>query len=114
MEEMATKYWELGNQITAFSIVQMIALVFAAAKESALERAIKRKWRLTFSLISVGTLFYIVVLAHCFHMETCSNPEHAKFLWTLYGRISLVLLTSAGGLLWVRALHRESFSHYGE
>ncbi len=105
---MATKYWELGNQITAFSIVQMIALVLAAAKESAIEHAIKRNWRLTFSLFSIGTFVYIGVLIHCFMMEIQSAPEHCKFIWTLYGRISLVLLTSIGGVLWVQALHRET------
>lgn len=101
MTDMATKYWELSNQVTGFAVVQMIGLVFAASANDAIKAGITDNWKLTVGLICVGTLVYILILAHCYAMEVCAAPDHQKFKRTNYARMILIIVTNLFGMIWV-------------
>ena len=107
MTEMATKYWELSNQVTGFAVVQMIGLVFAASANNVIKAGIKEHWKLTVGLICGGTLIYLAILAHCYAMEIFALPDHKAFEWTTYARMSLIILTNVFGMLWVWKMSRE-------
>lgn len=107
MTEMATKYWQLSNQVTGFAVIQMIGLVFAASTNETIKAGIKERWKLTFGLICGGTLVYLAVLANCYGMEISASSDHKAFEWTNYSRMGLIVLTNLFGMLWVWKMSRD-------
>jgi hypothetical protein len=105
--DMATKYWDLANQITAFAVLQMLALIITSLlKTSALGEGIKNHPYITQVGIVFGTIVYWALIAHCFRMEKQSNPSHIAFEQTFYARIALVVFTNVMGMLWVATLDK--------
>jgi hypothetical protein len=107
MTDMATKYWELSNQVTGFAVVQIISLVFAASTKDVIKAGIKDNWKLTVGLICGDTLVNLAILAHCYAMEVSTDPDHKIFGGTNYARMSLIILTNLFGMLWVWKMSRD-------
>ncbi len=98
---LALKYWELANTITAFAIVQMIALVLAAATTDSLRVAIACNKPITEFGILAGTCIYGLAIWHCYTIEIKLVPSHDMFFKTMVGRVILASLAGIAGILWV-------------
>ncbi|MBS0155156.1 MAG: hypothetical protein JSS38_11210 [Nitrospira sp.] len=107
MASMAENYWTLGNDITAFAVVQMIALVIAVAGKTIPRRSLQDNWVVTIALFAAGTFLYCYAVYHCYEMEQFIIDKHADFKVTVYGRMALIILTNMGGVLWVVKMHTE-------
>lgn len=98
---LALKYWELANTITAFAIVQMIALVLAAATTENLRLAIACNKPITEFGIFAGTCIYGWAIRHCYTIEIELVSSHDMFFKTMVGRVILAVLAGLAGILWV-------------
>jgi hypothetical protein len=95
--ELAQKYWELGNAIVAFSVLQMLAFLYALAGKE-FRRQIEDHYRFVQIGVLVGSVAYIVGVIGCYHMEldlrgSAIDPNVHAVLWeTFWARIVVILL----------------------
>jgi hypothetical protein len=98
--DLAQKYWELGNAIVAFSVLQMLAFLYALAGKE-FRRQVEEHYRFVQIGIFVGSLVYIAGVIGCYHVELGlrgSGIDRHLYgvLWeTFWARIAIILLYAA-------------------
>lgn len=99
--ELADKYWELGNAITGFSVVQMILFLSALANREFRQHVVKR-----FPLVVTASLccsaFYALAVWFCYSVETTLRanliePELGILRETFWARILAIAIASGFG-----------------
>jgi hypothetical protein len=98
--ELAQKYWELGNGIVAFSILQMLAFLYALAGKE-FRRQVEEHHRFVQIGIFVGSFAYIAGVIGCYHIELglrgseIDQRLHGVLWETLWARIVIIVLYAA-------------------
>src|SRR5580704_8591278 len=95
--DLAQKYWELGNAIVAFSVLQMLAFLYALAGKE-FRRQVEERYRFVQIGILGGSVAYIAGVFGCYKMEldlrgSAIDPNVHGVLWeTFLARIMIILL----------------------
>lgn len=98
--ELAQKYWELANAIVAFSVLQMLAFLYALAGKE-FRRQVEEHYRLVQIAILVGSMAYIAGVIGCYHIElglrgSAIDQNVQRVLWeTFWARIVIIVLYAA-------------------
>jgi hypothetical protein len=98
--DLAQKYWELGNAIVAFSVVQMLAFLYALASKE-FRRQVEDHYRFVQMGILGGSMAYIVGVTGCYYLElglreSPISQNIAKALSeTFCARVIIIVLYSA-------------------
>lgn len=105
LDDYTLKYFDLGNAITGFAVVQMIAFLIAlGAKEGLAEKIlISPGWRITIAAMSVGTLLYLAAVIGCGCVEAKLFPAAKSLvIRTTAGRVTAIVAISGFGFftLW--------------
>ena len=66
--ELALKYWEAGNAIVAFSVLQMLAFLYALAKQDFREQIAKAFWPVVAAIV-VSAILYAMGVEACYRAE---------------------------------------------
>ncbi len=74
--DLAQKYWEVGNAIVAFSVLQMLAFLYSLGTRAFREQIAKVFW-LVVGAIAVSAIAYMVGVEFCFRAEMTLRQEMA-------------------------------------
>lgn len=103
--DYAKKYFDLGNAVTGFAVVQMITFLvaFGTSKEFANQVASAPGWNLVIAGSIGATALYLLAVAACGYAERRllggAEPDVARALgWTVAGRLIAIAAISAFGL----------------
>jgi cytochrome c biogenesis protein CcdA len=106
--EIAQKYWELGNAIVAFSVLQMLAFLYSLAKQGFRDQVATRFW-LVLVAIAFSAILYMVGVVVCYSAEMTlrgrlaeSDPANKVLQHTMWARLGIIGLYSLLGIgvLW--------------
>src|ERR1700739_2016533 len=95
--DFAQKYWELGNAIVAFSVLQMLAFLYALAGKE-FRRQVEEHYRFVQIGILAGSATYIIGVFCCYHIEInlrgsgIDQNLHGVLWETLGARIVIIIL----------------------
>jgi hypothetical protein len=98
--DLAQKYWDLGNAIVAFSVLQMLAFLYALAGKE-FRRHVGQHYRFVQIGIFAGSVTYIIGVIRCYYIELdlrgrAIDPNVHGVLWeTFWARIVIILLYAA-------------------
>ncbi len=114
--ELAQKYWELGNTIVGFAVLQTIAFLSTLANAE-FRGHVLDKFRLVISAYTVCSLSYSAAIIACYCMEISLRGEGLSdkvhgilFLTLLMRQVALAAATAFGlGILfWGRGLRENA------
>ncbi len=106
--ELAQKYWELGNAIVAFSVLQMLAFLYALATLSFRDQ-IRARLGTVIGAIAISAILYGVGVMACYSAEmrlrdglVKSDPAYKVLKHTMWARLGIIGLYSLFGIgvLW--------------
>jgi uncharacterized membrane protein YidH (DUF202 family) len=97
--ELADKYWELGNAITGFAVVQMILFLSALANKEFRQHVVKRfSLVVTFSLVC--SVLYALAVWLCFSAEKTLRVKLVEpelgILWVTFSARILAIAVAGG------------------
>jgi hypothetical protein len=98
---LAQKYWELGNAIVAFSVLQMLAFLYSLANKE-FRAHVVRWYRFVRWAILVSSIVYIAGVICCYEAEiSLRGARTVPTPWvlsaTLYARAMIIAAYSALG-----------------
>lgn len=94
--DLAQKYWELGNAIVAFSVLQNAFLYALVGKE--FRRQVEEHYRFVQIGIFAGSLTYIIGVIGCYYVEldlrgrAIDQNVHGVLWETFWARIVIIVL----------------------
>jgi hypothetical protein len=95
--DLAQKYWELGNAIVAFSVLQMLAFLYALAGKE-FRRQVEEHFGFVQIGILAGSVAYIIGVSWCYHIELnlrgsgIDQNLHGVLWDTLWARIVIIVI----------------------
>ena len=100
----AEKFWQLGNIVTGFSLVQMITFLTALGTSEALQKNVKMDWAIVAGVIIGSGILYALAVVYCWRQETKLVADGSTRLtqalkWTGLGRIGIVVIGHVCGFL---------------
>ena len=72
--ELADKYWEVGNAIVAFSVLQMLAFLYSLAKQDFREQIAKVFWWVVGAILA-SAIAYMAGVEVCYRAEMTLRTE---------------------------------------
>ena len=103
---LAEKFWTLGNAITAFAILQMIAFLTTFHATRDFQAEVKSAWLFVCIAIVITLFVYLVGLLLCFLAERNLRKEagHSSLvkrysLFAFLGRLACAVLATGFGLV---------------
>jgi hypothetical protein len=103
------RYWDLGNIVTAFAVVQMLAFLYSLGEKQTILEAVRQRKILVVSLIAISGVVYSTLVLLCYYaeikaMSVSGFSSHLSSLsaWGAFGRLLIVLLMTAFGLVVLR------------
>jgi Na+-translocating ferredoxin:NAD+ oxidoreductase RnfA subunit len=98
--ELSGKYWELGNAIVAFSVLQMLAFLFSLPKKEFRTHVVRWFWSVV-GLIMLSSIAYLVAVGVCFQFEIIlrgevKDPVYHVLLETIYARAIVIAYAALG------------------
>lgn len=102
----AGRYWDLGNGITAFVVVQMLGFLYGLGeKEEFLAKVREGRW-LAITLTAVSGILYSLLVMVCYYAEgkiLQSHPYLCGFAsistWALACRLAIIWAMTGLGLI---------------
>jgi uncharacterized membrane protein len=107
--DLAQKYWELGNAIVAFSVLQMLAFLYSLAKQDFRDEILKAYWPVV-AATAVSAILYMIGVVVCYSAEmrlrdelVKSDPAYKVLKHTMWARLGIIGLYSLFGIgvLWI-------------
>lgn len=113
--DLAQKYWDVANAIVAFSVLQMLAFLYALANPD-FRTQVAKVYILVIAAIAASSVLYVVGVVSCYFAErqlrgTDIAPDAPLILLcTLWVRVAIVGLYSLFGIaiLFVAKCHHWS------
>jgi hypothetical protein len=100
---LAQKYWDTANAIVAFSVLQMLAFLYALANKD-FRAQVERAFCLVIAAIVVSSLLYTVGVVGCYFAERNLRsmeigPNVGRLiLITLFARILIIAVYTVFGI----------------
>lgn len=118
--DMAKRYWEIGNIITAFGVIQMYAFLYAIGEKPILLNYIRKGWGIIFMSLIFGSVTYWLLIYGCYYsemlaidgLEKLEQIEKTSFI-AFIGRaiiIFMMLLMSIVAMVSDRIMNKEKYS----
>nr|WP_298687170.1 hypothetical protein [uncultured Dongia sp.] len=109
--DMAEKYWDLGNAVTGFTVLQAIAFLYALSDQDKFEQ-IKKAKDLLWLPLCIASSIYVAAVGFCYYAATQLNPAEAfvNVYWaTMWGQVFVVATNTFGVvvLAWLIFHHHE-------
>jgi hypothetical protein len=97
----------MANGIVAFSVLQMLAFLYALAQKEFRDR-VRKAYRFVIPVMAASSILYVAGVAGCYWAEQILRSEKSAphvgtvLLWTLIARIFVIALYSSLGIgvLW--------------
>jgi hypothetical protein len=112
--DLAQKYWDMANAIVAFSVLQMIAFLYALAQKE-IRQGIGKMFTLVQILILLSAVLYSSGVVGCYIaqgelLRGESGQDVSAFLrYTLLARVIIIALYSFFGIAIVRFGRRNGW-----
>jgi hypothetical protein len=106
--DLAQHYWDVANAIVGFSVLQMLAFLYALAKREFRSQVVG-VYRLVAAAIAVSSLLYIAGVVSCYCAEMKLRGEIGGdagrlLLYTLFVRVGIIGLYSLFGISMLLAI----------
>jgi len=117
--EIAKRYWDIGNIITAFGVIQMYAFLYAIGEKPIFLGYIRKGWGIIFASLIFGAVIYWLLIYGCYYAEMLAIDGFEKLEWiekpsfiALIGRIIIIfimLLMSIMAMVSDRIIHKNKY-----
>lgn len=101
--DLAKRYWDVANAIVAFSVLQMLSLLYALANKE-FRGHVARAYPYVIAAIAVSFVLYSAGVVGCYAAERRLLKEevvpyvHTLLPWTMLARVGIIGLYSGFGI----------------